>query len=230
MSKQLHFCWLVDPWAESREKYLAKWVKAGWSVVLWHGGQLASPPVEGIELRHADEIILGSPIENALDYERRHKNHAACADLFRYELLWRLGGAYCDIDIGPGKKALPTLLNRTEPVFGTCWWQRRRSLEIRFIVATAARHPLLQTLRDTAVANSAAFIAAGGHRVDKNLNHVLWRTGPGMAREVVKAYAKSRGVQYNSLLLNLATRHNTQENNGEHFHLKGDMISAIARA
>lgn len=223
----LNFCWLVDPWAESRQKYLQQWLNAGWPVVLWHGGQLVSAPVEGVALRHADEIIKGSPIEEPLEYERHHKNHASCADLFRYELLYQQGGAYCDIDIGPGKSAVPGLLKRTEPVFGNCWWQHRRTLEIRFIVAPP-KHPLLLRLRDTAVRNSLAFMAKGGHTATTDMNAVLWRTGPGMARVVVKTYAKERGLRYNRLLLKLATRDNTKENNGEHFHLKQGTIREIA--
>jgi mannosyltransferase OCH1-like enzyme len=227
MNKQLHFCWLIDEWAQSREKYLKQWMNAGWPVVLWHGGQLSSSPVEGVVLRPADAIIKGSPVEEVLAYERRHLNHAACADLFRYELLCRLGGAYCDIDVGPAKKAVPALMKRTDPVFGTCWWQHRRSLEIRFIVSPPA-HPLLRLLRDTAVKNSETFIEAGGFKTDSNMNNVLWRTGPGMARQVVQDYARKNGLRYNRLLLNLATRHNTVENNGEHFHLKRDRILEIA--
>jgi mannosyltransferase OCH1-like enzyme len=196
--------------------------------VLWHGGQLSSPPVDGVELRDASEIIKGSPIEEVFNHESRHHNHASCADLFRYQLLYTLGGAYCDIDIHPGKKAVPALLERSEPVFGSCWWQRHRTLEIRFIVCPQAEHPLLEALRDTAVANQKAFIEAGGYRVDENMNNVLWRTGPGMARIIVNEYARKRGKRSIHYRLALATVDNTKENNGEHFVRKLEKIREAA--
>ena len=228
----LHFCWLVDAWASSREQYLRAWMKAGWHVVLWHGGQLASSafPVEGVELRPAAEILAGSLVEHALAYEKRFKNHAACADLFRYHVLHELGGAYADIDILPGRNAVPAVCNGPNPVFGRAWVPLQWDLEIRFIATPGPRHPLLERLRAKAVENTEAFIAAGGHTAASDLNHVIGRTGPAMAKSVIRQYARDSGVKFSSFVLKQATNDNTKENGSEHFNLKEKIVREIATA
>jgi hypothetical protein len=228
MERRLHCCWLVDEWKTSRERYLKAWQAAGWSVVLWHNGQLAASPVEGIELRCADEIISGAPIERALNYERQHKHHAACADLFRYEVLNRFGGAYCDIDILPGRDATPALFNKEniDILFGRGWVKPRWVLEIRFILCPTVAHPLMLELRDTAVRQSEAFIDSGGYPVH-GIDNIVQRTGPLMAEKLTKAYALRKGFLLKNYLLH-ATRDTTIENTKEHFDKKHPEIRRIA--
>lgn len=201
MSGRLHFCWLIDEWKESREVFLRSWVAAGWPCILWHGGQLENSPVEGVELRHADEIVAGSPIDRAFRYEQHHKAHAPCADLFRYEVLCQLGGAYADIDTTPGKEGRrPSLLKTERPLFGREWLMRRWDIEIRFIVSPPG-HPLLEKIRDTAALRTEKFIESGGyakHGTGK-LGELAWtlnRTGPFMAAEVLRSYDGNNQHRY----------------------------------
>lgn len=229
MKRRLHFCWLVDEWKTSREKYLRAWQAAGWSCVLWHGGQLAASPVEGVELRQAQEIIQGSPIEHALAYERKYKHHAACADLFRYELLCRYGGAYADIDILPGRTARPDLFNRDDLdiLFGRNWVNVRWVLEIRFMVVSKPNHPLLIECRDTAVRHTENFIESGGYPVN-GIDNIMKRTGPLMTEKLAKAYARKNGFQLPHYLMIRATRDTTPENELEHFDKKHEEIRKLA--
>ena len=209
------------------------WQAAGWDVVLWHSGQLAASPMVGVELRHVSDVIAGSVAENALHYERKHKNHAACADLFRYHVLSELGGSYCDIDVLPDSASAPAFFEkRVLPGFDRSWFSRKNrlslpwSLEIRFIFTPTPKHPLLMTLRDTAVCNSERFITEGGYK--KGLGSVLHRTGPLMARDVVMAYAAENRQRLNAFLLTRVLNDSTPENINEHFHAKFPEILRIA--
>jgi mannosyltransferase OCH1-like enzyme len=231
----LHLCWLVDEWKSSREKYVHAWLKAGWPVVLWHGGQLAPSvldafPIGSVALRLASDIVDGSPIERSFTYEKRFRNHAACADLFRYHVLYELGGAYSDIDVLPGRNAVLDVCNGPCPVFGRAWVPLLWELEIRFIATPAAKHPLLERLRATAVKNSEAFIDAGGHTAASDLNLVIGRTGPAMAKSVIRQYARDSGSKFSSFVLKRATNDNTEENGNEHFNLKEKIVREIASA
>jgi FkbM family methyltransferase len=209
----LHFCWLIEPWKTSREQYLRAWQDAGWHCVLWHCGQITEPPVPGVELRNAYELVRGSIVEDVFEYEREYWSHAACADLFRYLVIYKLGGAYADIDVLPGPEAeasktrnKPLFADPNPPVAGT-------SLEIRFIKA-AADHELLRRLLTQAVANERNFIKRkGGYTY--GFGSVIERTGPGMAVKVVEQYAIESGSDFESFLLR-ATQDDTPENDNEH--------------
>ncbi len=227
MYRTLHFCWLLDPWKPSREKYLQAWQTAGWDCVLWHGGQLTEPPVEGVRLLEARAAVKGSPIETAYAYEARYQNHAACADLFRYQVLVAHGGAYADIDILPGIAAVPLLFNSTLPRFGGAFMQLRWRPETRFISTPSAQHPLMITLRDSAVLNTQAFIDAGGYERN-GVGNTIHRTGPIMAEPHIYAYAKAAGERSYALLLQQATIDSTPENQQEHFTDKFPVIRSIA--
>lgn len=226
MERKLHCCWLLDAWKPTREKYLRLWQKAGWDIVLWHGGQIEISPVDGVELRNAAAIIDGSPIARAYEYEKSFSNHAGCADLFRYELLYTLGGAYADVDIRPGRNARPSLFDTiTNPMFGRAWLPTRWHFEIRFIASPKDHHPLLERLRDTAVERTEAFINRGGYEIH-GVDNLLTRTGPVMAESVVKAFV-GKGYQ-RSHLLKQATYDNTAENGAEHYTLKHPEIRRLA--
>jgi hypothetical protein len=229
-------CWLVDPWASSRERYLRAWRDMGWPVVLWHGGQISSPPVEGIELRDSREIIEGSPIEEAFAYEVHHKNHAPAADLFRYEVLYQRGGAYCDIDILPRKIAVPSLWDtRREVAFDREWLRLTYSLEIRFILTPGAvsHHPLIGQIRDRAVARCQDFRDKGGYANGYDDPYeVVGRTGPQMVKALVIEHCLERGLRgpsaYRKLFLTRATDVATVENAKEHYVKKLPEVLRIA--
>jgi len=211
----LHFCWLVDPWKKSREQYLRAWQSAGWRCVLWHSGQLETvPDVPGLELRHVDEVVPGSLIEEVFTYELKHRSHASCADLLRYLLVYTLGGAYCDIDVLPGLNASNILVPQG-PVFGSSYPRR---LEIRFIRAPK-EHPLLLAILKQAVLNEKMFKTKGGYSVLGYVS-VMDRTGPVVADSVVEGYAKLRGETIYDYIWNNATFDYTDENRKEGHHLR----------
>lgn len=211
MNDKLHFCWLVDPWKTSREKYLKAWQDAGWHCVLWHNGQLeVEPAVPDVELRHVEEILPGSPIEEVFRYELKHRSHASCADLLRYWLVYSLGGAYSDIDILPvdAKPGLEGLL------FGDT---KYRPLEIRFIHAEPG-HELLKEILNTAVHNELQYIRQGGY--SKAFRDVIGRTGPKVAESVALRYTQSRGETLSKYVLRNAAFEETEENCQEHHDLR----------
>ncbi len=213
----LHCCWLIEAWRPSRERYLRAWQDAGFHIVLWHRGQLLAPPVPGVELRLASEIVTGSRIERAFNYEARYRCHASCADLFRYQVLCARGGAYADIDV------LPTLTpadlaGAPVPQFGHTSTSR---FEIRFIYAITPGHPLLQELRDMAAYAEERFIRQGGYDNDAlRYSQIVERTGPIMAARLVSRWAHARGRSLIHFQRD-ATYDATHENTTEHHNCYG---------
>lgn len=218
---QLHLCWLVDGWKPSRERYLRAWQARGFDCTLWHSGQMTTPPGD-VTLRNAAEIMRGSLVADAYAYELRHRNHAACADLFRFTVLHALGGAYVDIDVLPGAIASHTLQG---PLFGKP--TILPGLEIRFVVASQG-HPLLQRIVEQLRRNESDFIDAGGYQQLRAIS-VVDRTGPVAVAKVVREYAKLTGQSYESFILPNVTLDNTPENTREHHNLRFPEIRAIAK-
>lgn len=213
-ASDLHFCWLIEPWKKSREQYLLAWQKLGWHCVLWHSGQIKEPPVPGVELRLVDDLIAGSDIEEVFEFERRHGSHASCADLFRYFVLYKLGGAYADIDVWPASDGEVSSGKETEhPLFGipTPGSANLFALEIRFIRSPQG-HILLRRLCNRAVKNEKRFIRTRGYVLSNQ--SIISRTGPAMATGVVQEYARETGISFSSFLI-LATLDNTLENGRE---------------
>ncbi|MFQ5339936.1 MAG: glycosyltransferase [Anaerolineae bacterium] len=206
----LHLCWFIEPWAESREKYLLAWQKLGWHCVLWHSGQIEQPPVPGVELRLVDDLITGSDIEEVFKYERHYGSHASCADIFRYFVLYQLGGAYVDIDVLPDLEGeiLPGA-TCDWPLFGMMGGAPTLALEIRFIRSTPG-HELLCRLIEQAVKNEKRYMAKGGYR-SLRFESIIARTGPGMAHEVVLKYVKETTKPLEAFLVR-ATIDHTAEN------------------
>jgi len=220
MGKPLHVCWLLDPWKPSRNKYVAAWSALGFNVHLWHQGQLAAD-VPGVSLHDATELISGAPeaLREAFQYEEKFRVHAACADLFRYEVLLRHGGTYADLDVYP----LQPLLDSVP--FPTFEKDRRGKLEIRYLAAPVG-HELLRRLRDEAVRQESLFMAQGGYRTRADLGAVLARTGPRMAARVTRAWAKEKNAPYATLLLARAVNARTPENRREHYSRRWSEVKA----
>jgi hypothetical protein len=215
-ASDLHFCWLVEPWKQSREKYLLAWQKRGWHCVLWHSGQIKEPPVPGVELRLVDDLIQGSSIEKVFEYERRYGSHASCADLFRYLVIFKHGGAYADIDVLPDPQGrnTPSVFEQDEVCFGRpnpCG--TAVFLEIRFIRASAG-HELFNRLLQKALRNEERWIEKYGGYGGWFGGNIMARTGPMMAQEEVNRYARRFNKTFKDFLI-FATLDNTLENSKE---------------
>jgi hypothetical protein len=217
-ASDLHLCWFIEAWSPSREKYLRAWQQLGWHCVLWHSGQIEEAPVPGVELRLVDDLIAGSEIEEVFKYERHYGSHASCADIFRYFVLYKLGGAYVDIDVLPDRKGevAPGLVV-DHPLFAIPEagpGPMVLAMEIRFIRSPAG-HELLQRLVSQALKNEKRYKEKGGYAALRG-ESILHRTGPVMAQEVVRKYAKEKTELFDSFLIR-GTLDNTPENRGPGF-------------
>jgi len=230
----------VDSWKPSRDKYVRAWQEAGWDVILWHAGQLIDPmPATIVTHCDARELMRGQPTAAAFAYELAHRSHACAADLFRFAVLYELGGSYVDLDVLPrnaceatdhplfGKpQGAPDL--RTMPIFGRppTAHLAAEALEIRF-VSSPARHDLLARIIAKQLDNETAFIGKGGYK--RGIDQIVARTGPLMAELVVRGYAREVGMPYSEYLLTGATIDETPENNREHMTERYPEIRAAAR-
>ncbi|MBZ9639544.1 TcdA/TcdB catalytic glycosyltransferase domain-containing protein [Streptomyces sp. PSKA30] len=127
--KVLHFVWLGGEMRPGARQNLDQWVsraaESGWSVQVWtdqsarnsNTGFLHALTSLGGEVKTIDETFFNghSGTEAALaDKLRRlftvalqNKARAMASDIARYELVYRYGGAYLDVDIAPGGIRLP---------------------------------------------------------------------------------------------------------------------------
>jgi mannosyltransferase OCH1-like enzyme len=159
--------------------------------------------------------VQGSIIEEAFAYELKFKSYAACADLFRYLVLYVVGGAYADVDVLPGPEPVPlsdtALFGRPsrDPHPGD-----RLSVEIRFIQAKEADPVILRLLREAA-SNEKEFIRKRGY-LRPGHACIMERTGPIMAGHLLSKIATERNVSLASMLLRDVTEDDTVDNNKEH--------------
>jgi mannosyltransferase OCH1-like enzyme len=95
--RRIHFIWMGSPLPDWAEYNLIDWRKhhSDWDITIW--GESNLPPL----LNH--EAFLTS------------KNYAEASDVLRYELLYRYGGVYCDID-STCFKCLEPLLQLNQPL------------------------------------------------------------------------------------------------------------------
>jgi len=213
----LHMCWFVDAWRDTRNRYLQAWSEAGWHVVLWHAGQLTAAP-ENVEMVDVRELLHDAP---HFDYELAHASHAACADLFRFEVLRRLGGGYSDLDVLPNEARA-----ESEARFGApqC---NPAALEIRFLTASSD-DPLISAVIEAQHAREEHFLAGGGYgphypfarrndRSSRVKDRIPQRTGPALVKKVVQAYADAQHTPFAHYLIPNATIDSTTENHEEHF-------------
>lgn len=234
----LHCCWLIDLWKPSRSKYLESWLSLGAPITLWHAGQLEASPHPRVTLRDARELFQGSVLGLAWNYELRHRNHAACADLLRYEALFQLGGAYFDLDVMPNdavlsQESLAQLLERGVPRFGSRLARPvlKANVEIRFLCAPR-EHYVLRVLRDAAAWRTAEYVDQGGHAQGITVRGVLDRTGPAMVAQMLDMLCKgmdpkARSERIVAWLLAQATL-DSDTNRSEHFRRRFAEIDAIA--
>lgn len=217
----LHCCWLVDPWRPTRERYLHAWGELG-PLTLWHAGQLEREPLHPVTLRDARELFQGSVLEQAWAYELRHRNHAACADLLRYEALYQLGGAYFDLDVLPHPAHLDKAAFASICAQDFALGSHGESPEIRFIFSRA-RHPALERVRHLAAERTRAYIESGGHAQGVTMQGVLTRTGPFAMADALRDFPQER----RRWLRPCATLNRTVENS-LHFHRRFGEIDAVA--
>ncbi len=180
--RRLHLCWLLDPWEQARSRYLQAW-RGFAPLTLWHGGQLE---LDDVLTQDADALFpKGHLLHEAWCFERAVGCHAACADLLRYEVLYRYGGVYVDLDVLPKERAVE-VFDRPGPVFTMSGPHR---LETRFMAA-APHDPTIDEIRHEAARLEHAFIAAGGYRTELEVREVVLRTGPFMVSRLIQRKLK----------------------------------------
>lgn len=107
----IHFIWSGRPISEGALENILKWQKraegTSWQVVLWSDKEISSwekslPLLEKANIKLSDVTDIVDPrFKSAYQFARQH-NLAGASDLIRLSLLNRFGGAYVDVDIGPG--------------------------------------------------------------------------------------------------------------------------------
>lgn len=236
----LHCCWLIDPWKDSRNVYLEGWLSLGVPITLWHAGQLEAPPHTQVLLRDAQALFPpGHLLKEAWEYELYHRNHAACSDILRYEVLYQLGGGYFDLDVLPHPErmdaaTLHQLLATTEITFGSLSAVRHLhgDVEIRFI-CSGKGHRILRDIRYLAAQRTHEYIEKGGHTMGVSASGIMTRTGPILATQVLQEHLERvpeerREEQLRRWLFPFATKDDTIDNMREHLDRRFHEIDRLA--
>jgi hypothetical protein len=113
----IHFIWSGRPISKGALANILKWSEkaadTSWQVIMWTDSKIsdwvkAKPLLDrgGIKLFNVTAII-DPRFKAAYEFAREH-NLAGASDLIRLSLLNKFGGAYVDVDIGPGDVNLHT--------------------------------------------------------------------------------------------------------------------------
>lgn len=126
--RELNFIWLGGRLRESAQANLRAWLKqarvAGWAVRIWTDENAADANAEFFEThfpgrwaeRHTITAALfddrpaahgASPQRDVYEGALAAEGFAMASDVARYAILRRYGGVYVDVDIAPGRVALP---------------------------------------------------------------------------------------------------------------------------
>jgi hypothetical protein len=94
----VHSLWIGDRLSLMEQLTLCSFVRCGHRFTLWVYGPLKSEVPQGVELRDAAEIV---PRERVFCYQAGpwKGSYAGFSDLFRYKLLYDLGGWWSDMDV-----------------------------------------------------------------------------------------------------------------------------------
>ncbi|MGG8497005.1 glycosyltransferase [Tenacibaculum sp. TC6] len=191
----IHFIWSGRPISEGALQNILKWQERAkgtpWQVILWSDQAISkwekTRPLlnkAGIKLYDVTDIV-DPRFKEAYALARQY-NLAGAADLIRLSLLNRFGGAYVDVDIGPGEADLnefetPTHLQRPILAPGIRDEKGVRNLlnipeGIPITKAHVKRAANLQRLSDQANNNFIAS-APGAMALTPIINHVAKNAG-----------------------------------------------------
>jgi mannosyltransferase OCH1-like enzyme len=149
----IHRIWLGSkPMPDRFDAYAESWRRAheGWEQHLWTDDDIGT-----LEVRHLLE---------------RARNHGERADLVRYEVLWRFGGVYVDVDV-ECLRPIDDLVAGLEAFAG----YERSDLIGNAVLGAAPGHPAF-----------ARALELARHRVGQGV--VQASTGPGLVTEVLPQF------------------------------------------
>ena len=106
MKERVNFFWCGDNLGDMEKACLHSFVFHNFEVNLWSFNKEFE--VEGCNSRDADEIIPGLRVDTLVNNQRSldstpqgvlHAKLAVISDIFRYNVLNKVGGWYCDVDV-----------------------------------------------------------------------------------------------------------------------------------
>ncbi len=98
----VHGMWIGTALSPVEMLTMQSYMAQGHQFVLWHYDVLAQPVPQGVICKDAGEII---PREQVFNYKHRNQwghgqgSYAGFSDIFRYKLLYEVGGWWTDMDV-----------------------------------------------------------------------------------------------------------------------------------
>ena len=165
--KTLHFIWLGSPFPTKRfQRYMDSWKKhhAGWDIILWDDARVRA-------LRDANELKNHKAFDVATNYGEK-------SDILRYELLFRHGGVYADVDFECIRSFDELLSHPVDFFIGV---SNTKTLELNNgLIGSVPGHPLLLELIEGICIDPMATVAAlVGQPIPSSFMSTIERTGPG---------------------------------------------------
>jgi hypothetical protein len=97
---KINFLWIGDSLNKNNQLTLKSFLDHGHEPVLWAYNPKCENVPQGVEIQDAGEIMHPSKIFSYKDNgDCRKGSYGGFSDIFRYRLLYKVGGWYCDMDV-----------------------------------------------------------------------------------------------------------------------------------
>lgn len=136
--KVIHQYWTGGPIPDQYAEYSDAWAKMnpGWRSYLWTDSALEAG---------CDGLVNDSLWKSAAEIVPASRVHQFRADLVRYELLWRMGGIWIDMDFEP-LKPLNSWIREIEPGRAFAVWEVRDRWAANGLMGAPAEHWFIDCL------------------------------------------------------------------------------------